>query len=601
MKTLTANSAIAILVGLAVLIALGVWWIGGLGNLTGGGKSQSAAAAAPSLSTVTNFSILGALSAASANTTTISGDLGLSPGLAISRTGPWVVNGTEYFGPSSAAFGAQADALIAFNNLTAQTSDGTWSLNPAPVPGVWTAAGSATFAGPTLTLTGGYNDVWVFQVGSDFTFTGNIVLAGNAQACNVFWEIGRDATIASGSTFVGTLIASRDVVLASGATVNGRIIALHGALTTDANTISGPTCVSAPADTPATLHVIKSVVNVSGTATASDFMVHVKSATSTFDVSGSPLAGASAPGTLYTLPAGAYNVSEDTNPSFPTYSQTFGLDCVGGSFTLAAGDNKICTIINTDIPVPAPAPASAGSSPELVLPLIAVTKIPTPLALPSGPGLVTYIYTVTNIGPVPMTGVWVKDDKCAPATYISGDTNGDSKLDTGEAWIYRCMQTVSQTVTNTATAHGHADGQDAYDTALATVVVGAAVPPPLIAIVKVPSRLTPFPFGGGDVSYTYTVTNPGVVALHDVAVTDDKCAPVSFVSGDTNGNNLLEPGESWTYTCQTHISASTRNTATAKGTGNGLTAIDYAFATVLVAAPGLPNTGLPPEYGSQPQ
>ena len=106
--------------------------------------------------------------------------------------------------------------------------------------------------------------------------------------------------------------------------------------------------------------------------------------------------------------------------------------------------------------------------------------------------------------------------------------------------------TVSQTVTNTATAHGQANGQDAYATALATVVGGAPEPPPLITVVKVPSRLTPFPFGGGTVTYAYTVTNPGVAALHDIAVTDDKCAPVSFVSGDTNSNGLLDQGESWT-------------------------------------------------------
>ena len=81
--------------------------------------------------------------------------------------------------------------------------------------------------------------------------------------------------------------------------------------------------------------------------------------------------------------------------------------------------------------------------------------------------------------------------------------------------------------------------------------------------------------------------------MHSVVVTDDKCAPVSFVSGDTNSDNLLDPSESWIYTCKTNIKVSTRNTATAKGEANGLIALDYAFANVLVSAPGLPNTGFP--------
>ena len=58
--------------------------------------SPAFAATAPDLGTAASFSVLGALSASSANGTTLSGDLGLSPGLEISRTGSWVVNGPEF-------------------------------------------------------------------------------------------------------------------------------------------------------------------------------------------------------------------------------------------------------------------------------------------------------------------------------------------------------------------------------------------------------------------------------------------------------------------------------------------------------------------------
>ncbi len=213
--------------------------------------SPAVAATAPPLGTADTFSVLAALSMSAAGAgTTVSGDLGLSPGLASSLTGPWTVGGTEYFGPLSLAGTAQTDALGAFTNLAGQSSSGPWAVSPwSPVPGVWTVGTDVTFAG-TITLSGSYTDVWVFQVGRDMTFSGSVVLTGNAQPCNVFWQIGRSATIATGSTFVGTLIASADVTLVSGATVNGRIISLNSSLTTDGNTISGPICAAPPSPTP---------------------------------------------------------------------------------------------------------------------------------------------------------------------------------------------------------------------------------------------------------------------------------------------------------------------------------------------------------------
>jgi len=102
------------------------------------------------------------------------------------------------------------------------------------------------------------------------------------------------------------------------------------------------------------------------------------------------------------------------------------------------------------------------------------------------------------------------------------------------------------------------------------------------------------------VTYTYTVSKPGIVGMNNIGVTDNKCSPVTYVSGDANSNGLLDTSEAWVYTCHANITASTMNTATAEGTANGITAISYAFATVLVAAPGLPNTGFPPFGNAMP-
>ncbi len=170
----------------------------------------------------------------------------------------------------------------------------------------------------------------------------------------MFWQVGNDATIASGSSFVGTLIAGNDITVVSGATVNGRVLSINGALTTDNNTISGPTCTPAPA----TLKIVKVVDNgSSGTAVVSDFNLYVKS--SGTNVSGSPAVGASSPGTSYSLSAGTYAVSEDANSS---YTQSFSGACdSGGSVTLSSGDNVTCTITNTYI-TQATSSGSSGSS-----------------------------------------------------------------------------------------------------------------------------------------------------------------------------------------------------------------------------------------------
>jgi len=368
---------------------------------------------------------------------------------------------------------------------------------------------------------------------------------------------------------------------------------------------------------PAILHIVNLVVNGNGgTAVPSNFNVHVKSAGA--DILGSPASGVAAPGAPYSLSAGIYSISEDPNTS---YIQTFTGDCnSSGNITLAPGDNKICTVVNTDIPVPAPVIVSNGEGggvynyiPTAIVPLIGILETPAPLALPGGSGSVIYNYTVWNVGgQQSLTNVTVTDDKCAPVSRVSGDVNNNGKLDPGENWQYHCDNTISTSTTDTAIATGYSDDsyhQAAIATALATVVV-TQIPnlpdtglapkiglfPPLINVVKVPSRLTPFPVGGGDITYVYIVTNPGVIAMHDVAVTDDKCAPVYRTSPDVNDNSLLDPGETWVYICQTNISVSTRNVVTAKGSANGFTALGYAFANVLVSATStspanFPNTG----------
>ncbi|OLE66670.1 MAG: hypothetical protein AUG09_06280 [Acidobacteria bacterium 13_1_20CM_2_68_7] len=72
---------------------------------------------------------------------------------------------------------------------------------------------------------------------------------------------------------------------------------------------------------------------------------------------------------------------------------------------------------------------------------------------------------------------------------------------------------------------------------------------------------------GDSVTYTYKEKNDGQAPLTNPFVTDDKCSPVTYASGDTNNNGVLDQGEEWTFTCTlSNITQETTNTAIGHGT-----------------------------------
>jgi len=107
---------------------------------------------------------------------------------------------------------------------------------------------------------------------------------------------------------------------------------------------------------------------------------------------------------------------------------------------------------------------------------------------------------------------------------------------------------------------------------------------PAISIVKVADP-TEVPADGADVTYTYTVTNPGDTALSDVTVVDDTCSPVTYDSGDENANALLDLDESWIFSCTMLISEETINVAVASGWDGETEVTDEDDALVTVADP----------------
>ncbi|MBM4090494.1 MAG: hypothetical protein FJ276_13890 [Planctomycetes bacterium] len=215
---------------------------------------------------------------------------------------------------------------------------------------------------------------------------------------------------------------------------------------------------------------------------------------------------------------------------------------------------------------------------------------------PTGPILLvgstaTFTYVVTNTGNVPLATVVVSDDNGTSgnpgddflATFQSGDTNGDGRLDTTETWTYQATRVVTlgqHTNVGTVTANpvdttgadiaGMSDATDTDPSNHLGVATG-------INIVKstngedANTTTGPLLVVGSTATFTYLVTNTGTTALASVTITDDNGTPGStgddftptFQSGDTNSNGRLETTETWTYTATRVVTAGQyTNTAT---------------------------------------
>ncbi|MDD5726595.1 MAG: ice-binding family protein [Patescibacteria group bacterium] len=235
-------------------------------------------------------------------------------------------------------------------------------------PGIYCtsmATMNVTIGAAGITLDG--QGTYIFRFGGAplVTAPNSVVrLIHNASACDVFWlpsVFGATSILGGSSTFVGTVFSHGNLNVNDAVHWSGRALTVGSGTVSMASSdsIAVPVC-NQPTPTPATLHVIKHVVNNDGgTATASSFTMHVKSSggMGSNDVPGSPANGVESPGAAYSLVAGTYVVSEDVNSG---YTQSFSGDCdASGHITLASGDNKTCTIINDDVAYIPPAPSLA--------------------------------------------------------------------------------------------------------------------------------------------------------------------------------------------------------------------------------------------------
>lgn len=201
------------------------------------------------LGSAANFAVLAGATVTNTGLTTVTGDLGVSPGTAVTGFPPGTVNGTIHAGNPTAA---QADLTTAYNNAAGRTGGASVSGNLGGLtltPGLYTSTSSLEISSGDLTLNaqGNANAVFIFQMASTLTTTSGrqVILSGGAQASNIFWQVGSSATFGTTSVFKGNILALQSITLTAGATLDGRALARMGAVTLDANTVTRPAGVTA--------------------------------------------------------------------------------------------------------------------------------------------------------------------------------------------------------------------------------------------------------------------------------------------------------------------------------------------------------------------
>ncbi len=206
----------------------------------------------PPLGNAESFAVLGGTSITFTGSAVISGNVGVSPGSAVTGIPPAVVqNGAVYTGVGSLAGPAKASALDAYNNLKGQAclpqnnlsgvvlgqTPGFTSLNP----GVYCFDTSAQL-NATLTLNDGGNPdaVFVFQIGTTLTTASSaqVVMSSGGRGKNVYWAVGTSATIGTSTVFRGNIIADTSITFTTSASTTGRVFALNGAATIDSTSIN---------------------------------------------------------------------------------------------------------------------------------------------------------------------------------------------------------------------------------------------------------------------------------------------------------------------------------------------------------------------------
>ena len=210
-----------------------------------------------------DYAILAETTVTTTALTDITGDLGLSPAAASFFTGFGLIKDTG-FATSALVTGklyaadmadptpinlttAVANMITAYNDAAGRSNPDKLNLGSGAiggetlVPGLYRWTSTVNIDENDLTLNGGANDVWIFQITNNLNLANGfkVVLTGGAKPENIFWQVAEIATLGTTSHMEGIILSQTDIVLQTGASINGRLLA-QTQVTLDAATVVDP-------------------------------------------------------------------------------------------------------------------------------------------------------------------------------------------------------------------------------------------------------------------------------------------------------------------------------------------------------------------------
>ena len=217
------------------------------------------------LRTAGSFVILTETGVTTTGTTTVVGDIGVSPIAATAMTGfGLIADATNTFSSSSLVTEkiyaadyapptptkmttAISDMETAFTDAAGRTTPNFIELAGGDIsgrtllPGLYKWGTGVLITNAGITLAGGPNDVWIFQIAGDLLVNNSamVTLLGGAQAKNIFWQVSGKATLGTAADFKGIILSQTLISLNTGAKMNGRALA-QTAVTLDATAITAP-------------------------------------------------------------------------------------------------------------------------------------------------------------------------------------------------------------------------------------------------------------------------------------------------------------------------------------------------------------------------
>jgi hypothetical protein len=212
------------------------------------------------------FVILAKTGISTTGTTAITGDLGVSPAAATYITGfSQTLDGTGCFSTSSLVTGkifaatyntggcatpfllttAVSDMMTAYTDAAGRAPDfteiGAGNIGGMTLPAGTYKWGTGLLIPTNVTLSGGANDVWIFQIAGGITqaSAAQVILAGGALPKNIFWQAADVVNIGTTAHMEGVILAQTQITLKTGATANSRLLA-QSAVTLQANAVTQP-------------------------------------------------------------------------------------------------------------------------------------------------------------------------------------------------------------------------------------------------------------------------------------------------------------------------------------------------------------------------